>query len=633
MDPNHDPPPPPYSETDIYSQPGNPPSTGPSSRARRADDAVSSSTEDVQYTPPLTPTTTQSVAAEPRPAVAAFFDSRPAPWSAPSERIEHTVTINAGTSPQDLTPHSDFAARDVSEQDWRTFVNFLLPDHAARSNEAVADRKLRAESDAGSSSPGDAQAQLGSIRSDDGSQSQSAPPREDIERTVEEWNTFFFGPRGISIRLATEPDARQMPGAWDESFDSNAANTGNSAANANTNAAGDTGNSFSWGLGGIRVTQDGISIGNLLEAHRQGVRVGQISVDQAGIAYGGRPLIPTQAWGYGRGYGGSYGAGCHAQAAPFQPRRAQTAPANERKAGSSTSESDSESTDGDEVEEMLDYDDLLDDDDNLGADQFNVCSDTLKRWLNAPTQHVTKTDLRALKGQLRVLKLHRGALPPAERKQSKKELKALLKSTRSLIKRQKQERRQVRRQEKQQRRAERREVRQQQREVRRARRDHARGRHCPPTPSAPHTPPAPAAPPAPAGQPWSPFGGRGGRGGRPCGAYQGREGFFPHHVAPYGWPNMGTVGQNAHRSRYESYNTAVKQLEERVAERTATLSRLESEIANSTSARGWGARRMEGRKHGLEKEIEALQNSMEGLQVRADNEYAQLVAAEDAAKA
>lgn len=631
MDPNHDPPPPPYSETDIYSQPGNPPSAGPSSRARHADDSVSSSTEDVQYTPPLTPTTTRSVAAEPRPAVAAFFDSRPVLGRTLSGPLEHTITISAETRPQDLTPHSDFAARDVSEQDWRTFVNFLLPDHAARSNEAVVERKLRAESDAGSSLE-DAEAQLGSIRSDDGSQSQSAPPREDIERTVEEWNTFFFGPRGISIRLTGEPEARQMPGAWDESFDSKApANTENSAANANTSAPREAGNSFSWGLGGIRVTQDGISIGSLLEAHRGGVRVGQVAVDHSGITYGGRPLVPAQ----GRGYGGYYSSGCHAQAGPFQPRRAQTAPApaNLDKCGSSSSESDSESSDGDEVEEMLDYDDLLDDDDSLGADQFNVCSEALKRWLNAPAQHVTKADLRALKGQMRVLKLHRSALPPAEMKQSKKELKALLKATKSLIKRQKQERRQVRRQEKQKRRAERREMKQQQREVRRARRDHARGRHCPPAPPAPpapSTPAAPAAPPAPPGQPWSPFAGRG---GRPFGAYQGREGFFPHHVAPYGWPNTGAVGQNVHRSRYNSYNTAVKQLEERVAERTATLSRLESEMANNTSARGWSARRMEGRKHGLEKEIEALQNSLEGLQVRVDEEYAQMVAAEEAARA
>lgn len=63
-------------------------------------------------------------------------------------------------------------------------------------------------------------------------------------------------------------------------------------------------------------------------------------------------------------------------------------------------------------------------------------------------------------------------------------------------------------------------------------------------------------------------------------------------------------------------------------ERTAALSRLESETANNTPARGWAARRVEGRKHALEKEIESLQLSAEGLRMSADEEYAKWVAEE-----
>lgn len=663
MNPDHDAPPPPYSVTDIYSHSGGDPTPAASStNGRHADDTISSSTGDIIYTPPLTPTTARSVAAEASPAVAAYFQSRPAPLNLPSERLEHTITINSGTRPQDLDLQPTFLARDVQEQDWRTFVNFLLPDHAARSNEAIVDRKLRAESDAGSARSG-AEAQLGSIRSDDGNQSASAPRREDTERTVEEWNTFFFAPRGILIRLSSELEARQMPGAWDQAFDNDTGNTNNRATN--NVAAEATENQRSWGMGGIRVTQDGVSIGNLLEAHRRGIRVGQLSADQSGISYGGRVLVPGQAMGGG----GARGFAQWSPWSPWGPAQPGTTPAREAQldnanvhdkdhlSSSSSSDSDSESSDGDDIEELLDYDELLDDCENLSAAQYEACSGALHMWLNAPLQHITKADLRDLRRQIRALNSQNRALPQAEKKERKKELKALLKETRGLAKRQKQERRQLRRQEKQKRRGERRERRQQQREVRRARRQHARGRgrfappeppmppmppmppppvnpfganpfgqgplglspgfHSPVPPHVPGVPPIPGVPPVP-GVPPIPCGPRAGRGGNPC-AGRGR---------PWGPHQRGAHGGSFHRARHESFTRAVNKLEDRLAERTLTLSQLEGEMASNTSSRGWGARRMEGRKHALEKEIEALQSSMEGLQVQADAEYAKLVAEE-----
>ena len=37
--------------------------------------------------------------------------------------------------------------RDVTEQDWQTFLNYLIPDHAARANANLADRKSQAGAD------------------------------------------------------------------------------------------------------------------------------------------------------------------------------------------------------------------------------------------------------------------------------------------------------------------------------------------------------------------------------------------------------------------------------------------------------------------------------------------------------
>ncbi|SPN97538.1 uncharacterized protein DNG_01049 [Cephalotrichum gorgonifer] len=666
MDPVHDAPPPPYSETDIYSQPGNNAPSVASSNARRGDDNVSSSTENIIYTPPLTPTTAPGVTWEPAPAAAAFFDSRPATTATPPERLEHTIVISEEVRPQDLASQPGFAARDVTEQDWKTFINFLLPDHVARSNHAVADRKLRAESSAGSTG-GDAEAQLGSLRSDDGAQPQPMPRREEMERTVEEWNTFFFAPRGIKIRLSPDTETRRMPGAWDQSFDNHAGNANEDPAssNAGPSARGPQAQTV-WGMGGIRVTQDGISFGNALAADRFGIRLGQFTADQSGISYGGRTLFANpQHNPMARGLEGHHGPAWPPQPAPPAPRgrHAHEADGNHQrsssKSSSSDSSSDSDSSDGEGVGDLLDFDELFGHDQLAGA-QFDVCSATLHRWLNSPQQHITKADVRELKREVRAARSHNNALSSAERKEYKAGLKSLLKEMKGLVKQQKQERKQVKRQEKQRRRAEKRERKQQNREMRRARKEQGRRGgfppvpSMPPMPSMPSMPPVPPQPPAPpmphAGlcnplgrgghpghgmfSPWGggcgnrdgPFGGRGRGRGRGRGAYQGPLGFFPSPEVPGGWP----TGHSHHRSHYESYTSAIKKLEDRISERTATLSRLENDMASRASGGGgWSARRAEGRKHGLEKEIEALQNSMEGLQVRADEEYAKMVAAEE----
>ncbi|KAL1842156.1 hypothetical protein VTJ49DRAFT_5929 [Mycothermus thermophilus] len=294
--PLDDVPPPPYSETDIYS-----------SSARdtyAADDASQSTTStngDVIYTPPLTPRSSHhsNFAGEaddvaPSPA-AAYFETRPAPPLSHLPFVVHTIALTESSTPDSLPYPADLAARDVRLEDWLTFVNYLLPHHSALSNEEVIDRKLRAEAmtairtsaaeggnntnhsnsnsndnnnnDARSHSSGvtsHAEAQLNSIRSADGA-TPPAPNRQSVETTVREWNDGFFAPRRISIRVdlesveeagtaqSTSPELTHlppqplqqdgpppMPGAWNTAFDQPSSTSPANSAEQNQSRSPDT---------------------------------------------------------------------------------------------------------------------------------------------------------------------------------------------------------------------------------------------------------------------------------------------------------------------------------------------------------------------------------------------------------
>lgn len=264
---HEDVPPPPYTETDIFSASGR--------DAHLADDtsrSTSSTNGDVIYTPPLTPRSSHqsNFAGEvdhiASSAAAAYFETRPAPPLNSQPHIVHFLTLTAGSTPDTLPYPSDLAARDVRFEDWQTFANYLMPHHSATSNEQVIDRKLRAEAmtatntsnkndDARSQSSGrsHAEAQLNRVRSpvDGGGGSfDPAQQRHAVDTTVHEWNDGFFGPRRITIQVDILPTATtttnnnnnnihgdglneippqpeqhspHMPGAWDTSFDQPAA--------------------------------------------------------------------------------------------------------------------------------------------------------------------------------------------------------------------------------------------------------------------------------------------------------------------------------------------------------------------------------------------------------------------------
>lgn len=663
-------PPPPYSETDIYSQAGAPPApAGRPSVGRLSphaslygDDAISTSTAgDVIYTPPLTPQTSHASPLEPSAAAAAYFDSRPVldPVTSGSS-LEHVINVSADSTPEAFPFVPGFLSRDVTEQDWRTFLNFLIPDHSTRSNEAVADRKLRAEG-SNTSTIGEAEAQMSAIISENGSANFS---RLAVERTVEEWNAWFFGPRGVTIHLAPEPSAARMPGAWDQSFDAAAAGPPGFQPippQEGPPPANTRGMSF----GGVRLTDDGIYIGSSLAADRSGIRVGNITADQTGIKYLGRNLLPGtygpfQPRGRGWNSGGPFGfpgqgppwaphdhsrgvprAGPFGHGGPWGPGRHARGESSDSSDSDSDSESDRESCVS--LDSLPDYDDL-------DGQQYTVYTQALQQWLARGETMVSKQDVRQLKADLRAARSRQCNLTTAQRKECARDVKNRLRELKQVRRQHKRDQKELKRQEKQRKRAEKREHKQKKRELKRSEREnrHASNAGIP----APPAPPAPpAAPPAPAvhvppvfadpmgfmnrcGNEMSRGRGRSGGG---CGPGRGFGG-GPWGPSPWGsgpwsmggrqnapvpgaWPSA--AGQDAGDARMEGYNDAARKLEKKIGLREAELSKIEIDLAMGNCNRTWGsAAKAQSKKAALEKEIEALQSSREQFRLKADEEYA-----------
>ncbi|KAK1974170.1 hypothetical protein LZ30DRAFT_694534 [Colletotrichum cereale] len=360
-------PPPPYSETDIYSISGrhsNPSLNSPLTQSHYGDDAASrvsshaSSRSDVIYTPPLTPRTgstagphhhnsnpnlashAHAAAAASAQSVfaAAYFESRPAPAFSPwDQQLVHVLAVNPFSTPDDVPWPQTWAARDVTQQDWATFTNCLIPHHTAAQNEAVINRKLQAEEEAiaaaashggsGDNSPGGprsissshASAQLERIRPDPDTAPGAAVAasglrREDVEAVVAQWNEGFFRPRVVNVLLTPEFGDLRLPGAWDRSFDRGADSPAFTSAGAGGGPApvpftgphaGGIGPDMQpgpgpnearggWSFGGITVTPDGISIGDRIVADSNGIRLGNLIANENGIRFGSNTIPRAQ---------------------------------------------------------------------------------------------------------------------------------------------------------------------------------------------------------------------------------------------------------------------------------------------------------------------------------------------------
>ncbi|KAI9849270.1 MAG: hypothetical protein M1837_004729 [Sclerophora amabilis] len=151
-----------------------------------------------------------------------YLETRPLTVRRPSNTCTHHMTLFPSSRPDDLTfpePEHLWLARDVTQIDWMTFLNYLLPHHHADANAQIADRKLRQEleavdsrSSSGDNSPQQSTSELRSAQieelrglqeSDEKRQLSSAnfdaDRRQRIGAVVAEWNEVFFLPRGLKV--------------------------------------------------------------------------------------------------------------------------------------------------------------------------------------------------------------------------------------------------------------------------------------------------------------------------------------------------------------------------------------------------------------------------------------------------
>lgn len=504
-----DAPPPPYSETDIYSNSGDsghertPTLTRPDDAASRVSSAT---TSEVILTPPSSPGATS------------YFESRPAPTPRTTtnhDTIVHHITVGPRTLPDDLPWIGALEARDVSEQDWATFRNYLLPDHTARENEEVASRKLQEEAQSNASESGIAQAQLAQIQAHS-SRLNPDQIRDHATQTVREWNASFFGPRGITIQLedhrAPQADTlpsnggpQAMPGGWDAEFD-----------DQQPREPGTSSSQSGWKrhFGGVKVSNDALKIGDTFIADGNGMKIGSLVMDSNGIRMDGGQPRPWQGSCFPQGghHSGSFAMGGNRGRMDERnwPQRGRS-PSVSSTSSSSTSSSVSS------IGSLPDYDDVRD-------EQLPMYASRLSEWINNPNQIRTKQDVQGVRAELRAMK--RSDTDPNIDKQAlrrqvkdlRKQWRDVRKQQRRTVRQQKRERRQVKRDRKQQRRAEHRERKQHRGEMRQARRDIKRdtrrggcGNH-PAAPCVPRMgfppmpqPPAMPHPPAMPAQPAMPF--------------------------------------------------------------------------------------------------------------------------------
>ncbi|KAL7909079.1 hypothetical protein GGI35DRAFT_452890 [Trichoderma velutinum] len=560
-------PPPPYSETDVYSNSGSSrshtasaPSVAASATAAAAtplhsfiDDAASSTADETIYTPPLTPRTSPGSA---QPAATLYFDLRPAPQQdSGSDMIRmtlvHTIEVDDASRPDDFPYESDWAGRDVTALDWSTFINFLIPDHTTRQNEAVIHRKLldemRSESGNTNDSTAQVEAQLNQIAdARDPANPESLRRRRDVEATVQQWNDGFFGPRGIQVRL--EPPrtpSAQMPGTWEPNFDQ-ASEAGRSTQPSQTAGRSAPAGCGSWG--GFQIDDNGVRYGNSFVADQNGLRIGNLVMDQRGIRFQNDAAQQQQQQPAADADRDVRGRTTHQYGGDEKADHKRSSSASST---SSSSSSSSESSIG----SLPSYDDIP-----VNSVQLYIAR--LQDWTKNPDQLRTKGDIKQLKAELKSIPKCQDVPLDVDKKALKAQIKTLTTIWRQVKKNQRRERKALRKERRGKRKAERKEKRQHRKDMRKARKEARRGQSTP-VPPVPPPPPPPAIPPMPphvpgntvppvppvpsvntppwtGSFPWGrPHPGRGGRGGR------GGHHHHPHphpHQQHYGLPRGGGWG-------------------------------------------------------------------------------------------
>ncbi|KJZ76823.1 hypothetical protein HIM_03700 [Hirsutella minnesotensis 3608] len=542
-------PPPPYSETDIYSNSGGPrtPIThaAPSCVSSNDDGASrqSSSAGEAILTPPETPRIASNplLRSLPQPGASLYFESRPAPASLSLEPSTYTIDLGATSSPDDFPYQAQWAPRDVTPQDWATFVSYLLPDHTTRGNEAVMGRQVIAENQSGeaslSSGRPQAEAQLERLR---GSSPDAGRRRADAEATVQQWNAAFFGPRGLHMQLLQPQPSHQIPGAWNPAFDVHPPPPW--PAGPQQLQQQQIQRSRTWG--GLTIGDDGIRYGNKFSADSSGLRVGSLVMDSNGIRMGNErlgggprppvwpgppqpppwrpqvllddPICEPQHHRSRRQYehvGGQHTGVERGRRHDPNPSRQRSASADSVSSTSSSVSSTSESS----VGSLPNYDHVQD-------QQLPLYVARLESWVGSPDRLRYKSDVRRLRAELKEVK-NSPDVSDIDKKALRARLKTLYHEWKVLKKQQKGLRKAARRERRQRRKAEKKERRQTHKEMRKAYRDRQKGKQSQAVPSPPRVPPVPRVPnaqdftgPPPAYVPQHMgFGRQGGHGGGPFG--------------------------------------------------------------------------------------------------------------------
>lgn len=517
----HDVPPPPYSETDIYASSDHHSSSSDPALTRphtQADDA-SSSRSNIIYTPPDTPQDSHhafSGAEDVQTTASAqvYFDARaPADHLRASAPIVHTISVSDDPCPADFPLPAWAASRDVNPQDWRTFINYLIPDYADKANISIIDRKSReGDGPSASAAPRDAP------RLDD---LKSSSQRR-LADTVREWNGGFFGPRGVSIRLleetsTSEPKARMPSGSVAGVQERDAPQQQPQQQQGGwrsmlSQRLGMTINDRGLRMGPLTIDNDRVAFGSSFEADGRGVRWNGRDIAEQFSSGGGRGRGRVRdARGRGRWWhdGGASHPHPHGGAHMFSTqgrRRSQSVSSD-----SSSSSSDSASTVS-SIGSLPDWDDLRD-------SQMPVVRSSVEAWLARPEHIVTKAELKRAKAEIKAAKSLSQPAAPADPRQ-REEIRSLLSRFGDLKKHQRAGLKTARKQAKAQRRAEKRtrkarnrgerkEERRHKREHKRAEREQSRQRRrngkAPELPSQHPEPPAMVPPFAPGAHPAHPF--------------------------------------------------------------------------------------------------------------------------------
>ncbi|KIH87957.1 hypothetical protein SPBR_04657 [Sporothrix brasiliensis 5110] len=515
---HEDAPPPPYSETDIYSQTADSHSTARSSTAAPSTTTSSPDDELIVYTPPVSPppsiTTrelqqpnTVAVDASASPggglelgpdiatsaaSAAAYFATRPAPPPSPgTDSFDDThaerqyivydlpLAIAANTSPTDLPfPAIQLLQRDVRADDWSTFVSYLLP-HSHLSgkvteahNNAVIDRKLRAEEDGNSPSTAHLEwlrtqrdsategIQLIDTEANDQPHSTSTSPsvssalsrqqQLEVAASLRQWNDGFFGPRGVIVRLRDDlsgarhdhqiPAQPWAPSPVDTAAAASLAASDSSRPNtmrtpitpsAASQVPADGPRPGALSFAGMTVDGDRVVFGNnRFVADRTGLRIGGLVFDERGISYGNRTIIPAAppppppppGIHVGLGVPGSrgmsvdakYGGVAAANVVPPPGRRlsiSSTTSSSSSSSSSESSQSSSSSDSGSSSSESAASVGSLPPYNKLDDRQLPAAHAYLQQWLNHPDQPITRDDVKAANEGIRSVD-ERGA-PPA----------------------------------------------------------------------------------------------------------------------------------------------------------------------------------------------------------------------------